>query len=373
MFPEKNCPPAARPPPGGPPAAGETPAPADAARPLLALSTCWCSGRHTDGGAMLREMAGLGFSHVELSHGIRVTLVPGILKALGEGVVRVASVHNFCPLPAGINRPAPNAFEPSSADATERDQWLRQTRRSLDFAQQTGARVLVAHLGRVRFFWRNPVRRLLAKAAAQWAKRADAADAAGAAAFAGAASPAAGPPFAAAPRFAAERERARKKLAARMSPYWERVKQGAGEISAYADRLGVALGFENRERPDELPFDGAFEELLDGIARPRTAGYWHDTGHAQIKQQLGFIDHRAHLEKLAPRLLGFHLHDTDAAGRDHLPPGEGEVDFDMVSRFWQPHHVLVLELAPGTRPEDVKKSRNRIEELLAARKLRPAR
>ena len=29
---------------------------------------------------MLQEMAGLGFGHVELSHGIRISLVPGILQ-----------------------------------------------------------------------------------------------------------------------------------------------------------------------------------------------------------------------------------------------------------------------------------------------------
>ncbi len=305
---------------------------------------------------MLREMADLGFSHVELSHGIRITLVPGILKALAEGVIQVASAHNFCPLPTGITQPAPNAFEPSSADAAERDQWLRQTRRSLDFAQQVGARVLVVHLGRVRFFWGNPVRGFLAEADEQWEARA-----------AGELGTAAAP-FADAPRFAALREKTRRRLAARMKPYWERVKRGIDEILPYAAGRGVPLGFENRERPDELPFDDAFVELFDAMAQSRAAGCWHDTGHAQIKQQLGFINHRAHLEKLAPRLLGFHLHDTDATGRDHLPVGEGEVDFEMISRFWRPHHVLVLELAPRTRPADVKKSRNRIEQLLAARK-----
>ncbi len=36
---------------------------------------------------MLTEMAELGFRHVELSHGIRITLVPGIMKAVEEGVI----------------------------------------------------------------------------------------------------------------------------------------------------------------------------------------------------------------------------------------------------------------------------------------------
>ena len=57
---------------------------------------------------MLREISGLGFDRVELSHGIRISLVPGILKAVEAGVVKVTSTHNFCLLPMGpsMRRPA---------------------------------------------------------------------------------------------------------------------------------------------------------------------------------------------------------------------------------------------------------------------------
>jgi sugar phosphate isomerase/epimerase len=109
---------------------------------------------------MLKEMAGMGFSHVELSHGIRITLVPGILRAVEEGIIKVGSTHNFCPLPTGIVQAAPNLFEPSARDHKEHDQWLRHTKRSIDFAAQVKARVLVCHLGSVSFFWTNPGRKL---------------------------------------------------------------------------------------------------------------------------------------------------------------------------------------------------------------------
>ena len=56
--------------------------------PVLDLSTAWCSHRHTDGYAMLREVADLGFTHVELSHGIRIVLVPGVLRPFQPGSVR---------------------------------------------------------------------------------------------------------------------------------------------------------------------------------------------------------------------------------------------------------------------------------------------
>ena len=65
---------------------------------------------------MLCEMAELGFTHVELSHGIRITLVPGIMRAIEEGVIKIGTTHNFCPLPTGVNSAAPNLFEPSATD-----------------------------------------------------------------------------------------------------------------------------------------------------------------------------------------------------------------------------------------------------------------
>jgi len=101
---------------------------------------------------MLREMADLGYEYVELSHGIRITLVPGILKAVEEGIVKISSTHNFCPLPTGVVQAAPNLFQPSVTEHREHDQWLRHTKRSIDFAAQVKAQVLVCHLGSVTFF-----------------------------------------------------------------------------------------------------------------------------------------------------------------------------------------------------------------------------
>jgi hypothetical protein len=80
---------------------------------------------------MCKEMAALGFEYIELSHGIRITLVPGILRAVEEGIVKISSTHNFCPLPTGVVQAAPNLFQPSSSDHREHEQWLRHTRRAL--------------------------------------------------------------------------------------------------------------------------------------------------------------------------------------------------------------------------------------------------
>jgi sugar phosphate isomerase/epimerase len=310
-------------------------------KPLLALSTCWNSPRHKDGYQMVCEIADLGFTHIELSHGIRVVLVPGILKAVEEGVIQVSSVHNFCPLPAGITQAAPNLYEPSSRECQEQEQWLRYTKRSIDFAGQMKARIVVLHLGSVRFFWRNP-----ADVLRHYVKKHPVAGSA----------PAAG--------YARMLAHARERMQKKGEPYWTRTQAGLANILDYSAGKNLRLGLENRERFDELPLDDKFVPYFESLPAGTNAGYWHDTGHARIKESLGVIDHRQHLEKLAPRLLGFHLHDVTAQGQDHQPIGSGVVDFEMVAGFWRPEHVLVLELSPRVSVDDVRASKARIEKLL---------
>jgi sugar phosphate isomerase/epimerase len=291
---------------------------------------------------MLREIADLGFDRVELSHGIRITLVPGILKAVEEGIVRIGSTHNFCPLPMGVLQAAPNFFQPSSADDRERDQWMRQTKRSIDFASQVGASVLVCHLGSVRYFWLMPSRHMEAylRSHPDAAKSGDKA-------------------------YVALTARALQKIRARMAPYWERTRESVRSVLDYAAEKKVRLALENRESFEELPIDADFPDLLAGMPPPAPAGYWHDSGHAHLKERMGLINHRGQLEANAGRLLGFHLHDVDAEGRDHQAIGSGTIDFEMVSSFWRPGHLFIIELSPRVSVEGVLASKARVDALLA--------
>ena len=59
-------------------------------KPKIALSTCWCSQRHIDGYEMIKEMVDLGFEYVDLSHGVRISLIPGLLRALDEKLMKVS-------------------------------------------------------------------------------------------------------------------------------------------------------------------------------------------------------------------------------------------------------------------------------------------
>jgi sugar phosphate isomerase/epimerase len=290
---------------------------------------------------MLQEMAGFGFEYAELSHGIRITLVPGILQALEDRVIKIASTHNFCPLPAGVLQAAPNLFEPSSREPREHYQWVRHTKRSLDFAAQVKAKILVCHLGSVIFFWFNPGAKIR-KYVESHEGFVPAED----------------------PKYQALLAKSMKKLRDRSPPFWAQTQASVKEMLDYAAQKGVQLALENREKFEELPLDADFPAFLASLPPNAAAGYWHDTGHAHIKEQEGLLRHEEQLEKNASRLIGFHVHDVSADGRDHQAVGSGKIDFRMVSRFWRPDQTLVLELSPRASEEDVRTSKARIEELL---------
>ena len=55
---------------------------------------------------------------------------------------------------------------------------------------------------------------------------------------------------------------------------------------------------------------------------------------------------------MAPRLLGFHIHDVDYPGRDHRPPGTGTIDFASLKPMVKPEHIKVFEFSPSLSPEE---------------------
>src|SRR4029078_57566 len=117
---------------------------------MISFSTCWNSGRHTAGDEMLREIkTELGFDMIELGHGIRLSLMPGIQKMFDSGEVRFSSLHNFCPLPVEVMVASPDCYQLSAASQEERERALKQTLQTIDVAERLGAPFVVLHLGEV--------------------------------------------------------------------------------------------------------------------------------------------------------------------------------------------------------------------------------
>jgi sugar phosphate isomerase/epimerase len=272
---------------------------------------------------MLAEIRELGFEYAELSHGIRISLVPGILEAVQSGEMRISSVHNFCPLPMGVSKAAPNLYQCSARYPRELDSCWKYTMKTLEMAERVRAAAVVLHLGSVEM--RDYTAKLLSmvKRGEQHGEKYQ--------------------------RLCLEAEEKRE---SKKEGFLGRSMQFLERLIPEAEKRGLKLGIENREALEEIPFESDFEFLLKKLDHPAVI-YWHDFGHAQIKENLGFISHRMHLEALQDRLGGMHIHDVEFPGRDHRPPGAGTVDFSELKPFVTKNAIKVFELSPRLSPEQV--------------------
>ena len=292
---------------------------------MYSLSSCWNSHRHTDGRAMLREIRDLGFEYAELSHGIRISLLPGIFEAVDAGEIKISSVHNFCPLPMGVDRPAPNIYKFSSDDRRERESAHKHTLKTLDTAVRVGAKLVVLHTGAVDM--KDYTDRLIDMV---------------------------GEKQRGTPKYDKLCAEAREKREAKKARAYENALDSIRKIVDEAKPRNLKLGIENREALEEIPFESDYKWFLNELRDP-TVVYWHDTGHAQIKENLGFISHRQFLEERSDRLYGFHVHDVEFPGRDHRPPGGGCIDWAALQPLVKPEHLKVLELSPSLSPADARR------------------
>ena len=292
---------------------------------MYSFSTCWNSARHTDGRAMLREIRELGFDYAELSHGIRISLVPGILEAVKAGEMKISTLHNFCPLPTGIEKPSPNLFEFSSDKERDRQLAVKHTLNTLDFAVKVGAPLVVLHFGSMDLKdYTGKLKELLERGEKG------------------------SPKF---QKFVAEAAAARE---AKKKKFYEHARDTLRELYGEAKARGIKFGIEIREAVEELPVESDFAALLKEFPAP--VFYWHDVGHAQIKHDFGFIDHAKFLAERAGRLAGFHIHDVKFPARDHFPPGGGDIDFAALAPFVKPEHIKVFELSPKVPVDSVRPS-----------------
>jgi sugar phosphate isomerase/epimerase len=304
--------------------------------PPLALSTCWNSYRHQDGYAMLREIRQLGFPVVELGHAIRFSLWPGILKAWEEDLIKIQTLHNFCPVPTSIFRPDPNCYEFSDARPAMRKAAIKASEDTIRHAARFGARAVIFHLGSAGPYGvTRKLKGIYDKGGYLTRSYTDI------------------------------KVQAVKKRQESFKTIWPRVKTCLEPLVALAGELNMRLGFEIRQEFEEFPHEEEFPEILEAFP-PEVVGYWHDFGHSQCKEFLGWHDHLETVRLRAPRLFGAHIHDCRRPQEDHLPLGHGEIAFSALLPLLPENAIGVLELAPGTPEEQVIASRHLWNSYVAA-------
>jgi sugar phosphate isomerase/epimerase len=285
----------------------------------LAFSTCWNSSRHSRGEEMLAEISSLGFDHVELGHGIRISLWEGIERFLAGHPMKVTSLHNFCPLPVEIPSAAPDCYECTSFRAEERERARIHTLRTIDFARKLGVRNVVMHLGSVPI---PPYTKRLCELidSGQYLNRS----------------------------YVATKLKAIRKREAN-SPY-DRIVDWLKPVLDHAASAGVVLGIENRIRIETCPSEREFRRLFSDIS---AIGYWHDFGHAQVRHNLTLIDHAEWLSEMSSNLIGCHVHDVLFPYLDHQVPFSGMIDFAPLIAAIPATVPLVWELSPRATKDEI--------------------
>ena len=300
---------------------------------MLSFSTSWNAARDKSGQEIVQEILDLGFDAIELGHGLSAPVVHEMLELQKKTPFVVSSLHNFCPLPPEVLADQPDRYEFTSPRPGDRERAVRLTLQTIDMAERFEAPVVVVHTGRIRTLKLTSRLRRLVQEGKFLSKE-----------------------------FARTKLEAVKSRESTGGAYTRRALECLVEILAYASKKGIRIGIENREHYEAVPSEREFEGFLQLLNEPN-AGYWHDFGHAQIKQNLALLDHADWLDRIGPRALGCHVHDLKWPFEDHCPPFTGEINYEKLIPKLPKDCLFVFELRPGIQREQIVAAADRWKKL----------
>lgn len=291
---------------------------------MLGVSAFWGHSRGLAAPELVREAISLGFGALELD-GIRGEGLLQLREFIREGVIQVPSVHDPCSL-----GPLYGVIEPPQGDwLASRNEERRRlavecAKRSIELAASLGARAVVMHSGKVKIeSYQHELNELLRRVGRE------------------------------SPEYRKLLRRGMQERDLSKGPHVENVLNSLEQLGHTARDLGIQLGIETRVGYIEIPDLAEMKLILDQLSY-LPLFYWHDAGHAQIMENLGFEEHEEFLRTFTDRLIGVHLHDAEY-GFDHMAPGMGKIDFDMVSRYIPPDAIKVIEPFHAVTPEQMRK------------------
>lgn len=274
---------------------------------------------------MAVEARALGFEWIEVSHGTKISQLPGLLDAVKAGEIKVSSLHNFCPAPVEVMMDAPDAFEFTSPKPAERQRAINLTRKTLEMATRFGTDRVVVHLGSVPM---KSITLQLEELAVQgdlYSKEFTERKL----------------------RLVTMREEASKK-------HLDRVRAALDELIPECEKLGVRLGIETRSHYEQIPNQREMSLLLQEYHDCPWIGSWHDFGHVQRQANLALLEHEIYLREISPRLLGCHVHDVEWPAKDHRTPfSSGGVALAQLLPWVGREVPLIWEIAPSQKRESI--------------------
>ena len=141
----------------------------------------------------------------------------------------------------------------------------------------------------------------------------------------------------------------------------ENVARSLDEIAGQCRRLGMTCVLENKL--PHLLFGNTADMLwILGAMAETEVGVCLDTGHAHLARELDTATH-----KLSRHLRMIHASDNRGNGDDHLPPGEGAIDWPRVLSLFRDHGFrgsLIMEIAGRGEPAQILAAARRARQFL---------
>ncbi len=292
---------------------------------MLSISTSWKSSAARTANDIIRPLLEAGFKAVELEYRVTEEIFKQMLPSLKNEKPAVSSVHNFFPVPPMIpdDQGSGDVFLLSSPDRDERERAVKYTLRTLEFAREAGASAVVLHLG---FTEMDDEYAGLKREHEEGRKIAPSRI----------------------EQLRIERSRLSRK-------YLDAALFSLDRLWRPAERLALTIGIENRNTLREVPDSDEMEIILKTF-EGAPIGYWHDVGHAAVQQFLYGIEHESLLKRFSDRMVGIHLHDAEAA-KDHMAPGKGKVDFEMIRKYLPDCAIRVIEVHSGVTTGELRDGR----------------
>jgi len=289
---------------------------------IFSLTTRWNARRHETGETMLEEILALGFDHVELGFDLTANLVQGVRNMVKAGSVKVDSVHAYCPLPP-VPYPSPEPFTLAASDPGIRANALHYLEKTIRFAAEIGARVVVAHAGNVEMKMLSMNLIELTAAGRQYDEEYE--------------------------KARMQLILAREKAVPAQLPH---LYTGIEYLLPLLEETRQTLAFEILPTWEAIPTEVEMETLLTHFNSPRLR-CWLDLGHGQIRENLGLISHARWAKRLRPWLVGMHIHDVRPPATDHLMPPAGTTKFEDFKEVARADIIRVIEPSPSVAAADI--------------------
>jgi len=285
----------------------------------VSLSTMWAKGRFSSMAGFVAKAKEFGFTHIEPN----ASISPQMLNELLKTKVSISSIHSPCPATSSSRGTPISSLSLSSLNESDRMEAVSFTKRTIDLASSVKARAIILHMGEVPIdlSLQDKLYELHEGGYAQ----------------------------------TKEYNQAKEELVYQRNfqalHYLDIAKKSLQDISEYSQQKGIILGLETRFHFHEIPNIDEMAELLSNVSG-NLVGYWHDVGHAEVQQQLGFGLHEEWLSRFRDRMVGVHLHDVLGIS-DHHAPGKGAINWEMLAEYIPPKIVKVCEIGEWNNEEQI--------------------